>query len=40
MQESQDQQNRIVDSLRRVTTDLRRARRRIDELESVGNEPA
>ena len=39
MQESQDQQNRIVDSLRRVTTDLRRARRRIDELESVGNEP-
>ncbi|WP_369821700.1 type I polyketide synthase [Pseudonocardia sp. EC080610-09] len=29
----------MVDSLRRVTTDLRRARRRIDELESIGNEP-
>ncbi|TCK24498.1 type I polyketide synthase [Pseudonocardia endophytica] len=37
--ESQDQQERIVESLRRVTADLRRARRRIGELESQGNEP-
>ncbi|MFI9031215.1 type I polyketide synthase, partial [Streptomyces sp. NPDC053560] len=35
----QDQQEKIVDYLRRVASDLRRARRRIDELESKDNEP-
>ncbi|MEK2478742.1 type I polyketide synthase [Streptomyces noursei] len=43
MQEPQqgqpDQQEKIVDYLRRVTSDLRRARRRIGELESKDNEP-
>ncbi|MEW1678711.1 type I polyketide synthase, partial [Streptomyces noursei] len=34
-----DQQEKIVDYLRRVTSDLRRARRRIGELESKDNEP-
>ncbi|MFF2813709.1 type I polyketide synthase, partial [Streptomyces sp. NPDC058000] len=34
-----DQQEKIVDYLRRVTSDLRRARRRIGELESKENEP-
>ncbi|MEU5306468.1 type I polyketide synthase, partial [Streptomyces noursei] len=43
MQEPQqgqpDQQEKIVDYLRRVTSDLRRARRRIGELESKDTEP-
>ncbi|MFJ5677433.1 type I polyketide synthase [Streptomyces sp. NPDC093097] len=34
-----DQQEKIVDYLRRVTSDLRRARRRLDELESKDHEP-
>ncbi|MFB7114742.1 type I polyketide synthase [Streptomyces sp. NPDC056291] len=35
----QNQQEKVVDYLRRVTNDLRRARRRIGELESRDNEP-
>ncbi|MFB7630842.1 type I polyketide synthase [Streptomyces sp. NPDC056149] len=38
-QDQPDQQEKIVDYLRRVTSDLRRARRRLGELESKDNEP-
>ncbi|MFJ4923929.1 type I polyketide synthase, partial [Streptomyces sp. NPDC088725] len=36
---SEDQQDKVVDYLRRVTSDLRRARQRIGELELTKNEP-
>ncbi|MEW1724241.1 beta-ketoacyl synthase N-terminal-like domain-containing protein, partial [Streptomyces sp. NPDC093109] len=36
---SEDQQGKVVDYLRRVTSDLRRARRRIGELELQSSEP-
>ncbi|MEV5142771.1 beta-ketoacyl synthase N-terminal-like domain-containing protein, partial [Streptomyces syringium] len=35
----EDQQDKVVDYLRRVAADLRRARQRIDELESKSREP-